>query len=119
MPEKYKGKEAKIWELTPMPILTHTWEEANIKGHTLTLEVMVKNLGTARAEDVHILAAFDAGDNDVWNPQKSDPFNLAPESPKNITLHLAIPQGEHTRLVVQIVDDDLVVDQSYSEWFDS
>ena len=104
--------------MKPVPILTHTWTSTGRGGYA-DLEVVVSNLGSAAAQGVYIFAGFDAGDNQVWNPQQSQPFDLEVGQEATINLSLVVPSGKHTRLVVQIVADGVAVNDSQSEWFDS
>ena len=115
IPSEYKDKLAAPYEIVPIPILNHNWE-ASIKGNTLTATITVSNLGTAPASDAYILAGFDAGDGKtLWNAKESEHFNLEADYSITIVLQLRIPEGKHTRLVVQIVDDGYAVDESRSE----
>ncbi len=127
IPEEYKGVTARIYTMVPIPVLTHRWEAA-IKEHLIDsqvteciveLKVTVENQGSAPADNVHILAGFDAGVGKVWEPVESQPFDLPVEQGVSITLTLEAPLGKHTRLVIQIIDDNHAVDESCSEWFDT
>jgi len=118
IPDEYKGESAYIYDIVPIPILAHNWTTTT-RGCHVTLKVMVKNLGTARADDVYIFAGFDAGSEMVWNSEKSSLFDLEPGYSTTITLKLDAPVRKYTRLIVKIVDDDYAVDESYSDWFDT
>ena len=71
------------------------------------------------ADNVHILAGFDAGEGNLWKAGRSQPFNLMPDQHVTVTLNMSVPLGKHTRLVIQIVEGGYAVDESYSEWFDT
>ena len=118
LPPEYTGKTAHIYDIVPVPILTHTWESSS-SGYNIDLAVTVKNLGTATADGVYIYAGFDAGNNMTWNTKESTTFDLAPD--QSIVIHIALnsPKDKHTRLRVQIVYNNYSVDQSYSTWFDT
>lgn len=118
IPEEYEGVIAKLYKMTPTPILTHTWT-AKCEGTIVHLEVMVENLGSATAQDVYVLAGFDAGADMLWNSKKSQPFNVLVDQSMTVTLALQLPLNKHTRLVIQIADNGYAVDQSYSAWFDT
>lgn len=118
IPEEYEDATAYIFDMAPTPILTHAWS-ATGEGSVVELEVIVQNLGSAAAYDVYVLAGFDAGGGKVWNMEESGSFQLPINSQVTITLKLQVPLGEHTRLVIQIVDDGYAVDESFSEWFDT
>jgi predicted transglutaminase-like cysteine proteinase len=117
IPPEYEGKTAYIYDMVPVPILTQKWE-ATTQVYNYRLAVTVENLGTATAQDVYIGAGFDAGNSMFWNLQKSTTFDLAPGYSITVTMYLTPPSNQHTRLMVQIVDDGYSVDRSYSEWFD-
>jgi hypothetical protein len=118
MPQEYAGVSAKIYQLTPIPILTHEWT-FNTEGYFLALEVKVNNVGTAAAGNVYVYAGFDAGNDQMWNPEKSDTYDLEVGSILTVKLYIRLPVDKNTRLVVQIVMDGYAVDDSYSKWFDT
>jgi len=118
LPPEFEGEAAYIYDIVPVPILTHDWE-AMTKGFYVELIVTVENWGTATAYDAYILAGFDAGGGMLWNPEESAPFDLEPDYSITVTLYLSVPRDKYTRLVVQIVDDGYAVDESYSEWFNT
>jgi hypothetical protein len=119
LPEEYTGESAIISDIVPVPILTSDWSAESTRANKTNLTVTVENLGTETATDVYIYAAFDAGGDMVWNDEESQHFDLAPDQSITLTMQLSIPQGEYTRLIVQIVDDGYSADTSYSEWFDT
>lgn len=119
LPSEYEGKSAYIYDIVPVPILTHSWEATSEGYYYYKLVVTVANSGTATAQDVYVYAGFDAGSDMFWNSQQSTRFNLLPEQSISVTLVLLIPSGKYTRIVVQTVDDGYAVDQSYSEWFNT
>lgn len=118
IPEEYQGLTAHVYDMKSTPILIHEWK-ANGRGNTIEMEVTVENLGSAAANDAYVLAGFDAGDNRLWNAQESQLFNLAIGQQITITFTLQAPPEEHTRLVIQVIDDDHAVDESHSQWFDT
>lgn len=118
IPEELKGVTAHIYDMSPTPILTHNWR-ATIRGNIAEVEITVENLGSQSADDVYILAGFDAGRGKLWNPEESEIFDLSINQSITITLTLQVPLKKHTRLVIQIVDDGNAVDESHSEWFDT
>jgi hypothetical protein len=118
LPEEYENTSAKLYPMLPTPILDHDWD-ATITGNTLELEVTVRNLGTATAYDVFVLAGFDAGEDKIWNPEESESFNVEVNQQVTLMFNLRVPLGKHTRLLIQISDDGYAVDESHSEWFDT
>ncbi len=118
IPDDYKAARATIYEMKPVPILTHTWTSSGGVG-TTELHVEVTNLGSAAAEGVYIFAGFDAGNEQVWNSQRSQEFRIGVDEKVTVTMTLKIPHGQHTRILVQIVYGGYAVDDSYSEWFDT
>ncbi len=117
IPEEYQNASAYIYPMVPVPILTHDWT-SEPDGNMLKLEVVVQNLGSADAEDVYVFAGFDAGNDKVWNKETSPLFQIGINESLTVTLYLEPPYGEHTRIMVQIVDDGYAIDESYSDWFD-
>lgn len=118
IPDEYKTARATVYEMKPVPILTHTWKSSGGAG-TTDLRVEVTNLGSAAADGVYVFAGFDAGDNQVWNSQRSPEFHVGVDEKVTVTMTLKIPYGKHTRILVQIVYNGYAVDDSYSEWFDT
>jgi hypothetical protein len=118
LPEEYENMSATIYPLVPTPILTHEWS-MEARGNTGELEVTVSNLGTAAAYNVFVLAGFDAGEGMLWNGKQSELFQVEANYQVTIKLILRVPLDKHTRLVVQIVIDDSLVDESHSVWVDT
>lgn len=118
LPDEYENTAASIHPMIPVPILTHDGSVKG-KGYIAEVEVTVYNLGTAPAYNVSVLGGFDADGGMVWNSQKSELFTLGVDQEVTVRLTLRIPSGKHTRLIVQIGVDDVLVDASHSEWFDT
>jgi len=119
LPDVYRNASAYIFPMIPTPVIAHQWSMEN-KTYYGELTVTVTNLGSATAHDVYVYTGFDAGNNQVWNAQKSDTIDLEPGTESSTTLILyPPPSGNHTRLIVQVVMGDYCVSQSYSQWFDS
>lgn len=119
VPSEFQDKAAHIYDIVPVPVLTHHWE-ATMRGYSyVELTVTVENLGTATAYDVYVTGGFDAGNDMVWNPEESATFDLAPGHSIQVTMNLTVPGDKKTRLVVTTVYDDYAVDGSFSEWFDT
>jgi len=119
MPPEHESGTTYIYEMEPTPIITHNWQ-ATIQGTRLTLIVEVKNSGTSAARLIKVYGAFDAGDGLVWNPVESEPFNLNIGASATVQIELEAPADEHTRLIIGVVGTEgYLLDQSYSEWFDT
>ena len=119
LPPEYTDEYASISDIVPVPILTSDWSAESSRFNKMDLTITVENLGTETATDVYIYAAFDAGGDMIWNAGESQLFDLGPDQSITIPMQLSIPQGEYTRLIVQIVDDSYSADTSYSDWFDT
>jgi len=120
IPDDYKETSAYLYELTPIPICTYNWT-AEWKGEKLQIVFTVSNEGTAIASNIMVYIAFDAGEDGVWNPVESDPFDLNAGRSYTLTLLLDPPRDKHTRLVLGIVDVEAYqyIERSYSTWFDT
>ena len=118
LPEKYKDTTATVCSIVPVPIVSHG---GNFKsnGYFTDIELKITNLGTAPAANVTVLAGYDAGGGMLWNSQKVESFTLGIDQQTTVKLTLRIPPREHTRIVVQIVVDGVLVDESFSNWFDA
>jgi len=111
---------AYLYPLNPIPMCVHDWV-AQWKGRSeMDVTINVTNLGSAMADNYKVYAAFDAGEGYVWNSEESKSFNLNFGNSVTITLTLDVPRNENTRLIVGVLDSDgNLVDESYSEWFDT
>jgi len=118
LPEEYKNTSASIYPMIPVPILSHEGS-INGRGYIAEVKLTVSNLGTAQANDVTVLAGFDAGGGMVWNSQTSEPFNLGAGQQVTVELNLKVPFDKHTRLIVQIAIDGVLVDEDHTDWFDT
>ena len=118
LPDKYQDATAKICPIVPVPIVSH---EGNFQSHGAFTDIELKiiNLGTAPAANITVLAGFDAGEGLLWNSQRVEPFALGADQQTTVKLGLRIPTREHTRIVVQIVVDGVLVGESFSNWFDT
>jgi len=118
LPPDYVGTKAMLFELKPIPILTHSWT-SHWSGSDLILSIKVRNVGTATATGYHVEAGLDAGGGQWRNVQSSDAFSIAMGKDLNLTLTVKPTKGYHTRIIVCVVSSDgISVDKSYSEWFD-
>jgi hypothetical protein len=114
-PDEYTT--AFVYDLTPIPVLTHSWE-ASWNNRKLDISIEVSNDGTTIAEDYYVWVAYDAGEGYVWYQTESSPFNLQFGKTITIDLTLDVPNDEYTRLMIRIIDSDgYRVDESFSEWF--
>ncbi len=119
LPDVYEGTSAYVYPMVSTPILTHEWS-IEARGNVGELKVTIYNLGSATANNVSVLAGFDAGEDKLWNGVQSETFNLGVSQQITVALTLeAPPLNKHTRLIVQIGIDDYLVDESFSEWFDT
>lgn len=118
IPDEYKNLSASVFDMKPVPIITHSWTTRGMKTY-LELQVKVNNLGTAPASGVYVYAGFDAGDNKCWNSQTSQPFQLEADTSVTVTLTLQPPLNKYTRILVQTVYNGYSAYQSHSEWYDT
>lgn len=116
IPQEYRGLPVQILPLVPQPVILHQWWYTVANGH-MELRVAVNNHGTGTAGNTRVYAAFDAGGGMVYNQCWSDPLDLKPRSRGTYVLHLDVPSGVPTRLIVRIVSNGTVLDESRSEWF--
>jgi len=79
----------------------------------------VSNDGTATARNTKVYAALDAGSGLVYDQRWSDPLDLEPHSTGTYTLFLRLPAKVYTRLIVKIVSDGYLADESTSDWFNT
>ena len=117
IPLEYKDLPVTVLSLESKPIITHSWDSKSV-AYTMTINVKVKNVGTAPAQRYAVKVGFDAGGDLLWNAETSDPFNLEQGLEKTTTLTLSVPRNQYTRLVVEVLNGEgYYVDISYSAWF--
>ncbi|RJX19277.1 MAG: hypothetical protein C4575_08875 [Desulforudis sp.] len=123
IPDEYLRTKARIVPLVPRPVLTHKgeykWTSKGTAGGWLELKVEVRNDGTATARATKVYAALDAGGGLVYDQQWSDSLDLEPHSAGTYTLFLKLPANVYTRLIVKIVSDGHLADESTSDWFNA
>lgn len=117
IPPEYEGYNPTLIELAPKPVIKTNWD-ATLREEA-KLEIDVKNIGTAPLDNAYVFAGFDAGENFLWNAEKSSSFNCPPNQEVNLEMIIKVPERENTRLVVQIVDNEYAINTSYSEWFET
>ena len=118
VPDEYRSQPAYIYDIAPMPVITHTWE-ATAKEREYRLTITVENVGTAALNDNYVLAGFDAGHSRIWNSVRSGVFDLKGGQPVTVAMYLDVPAGRHTRLVIHVVHEGHSVDTSSSGWFNT
>ncbi len=55
----------------------------------------------------------------LWNGKESQSFTVGVNRKIVVTLSLRIPSDKHTRLIVQVGMDGILVSESHSDWFDT
>ncbi|WP_066635742.1 hypothetical protein [Desulfolucanica intricata] len=116
LPDQYKNKQAKIYPLTPRPVITHTWKAKTVSGLSTQIDVKISNEGTATSKNTVVYIAYDAGDNKVYAQTYSKPFDLEPLTKAEVTLHLKCPHNVRSRLIVKVLSNDVLMNESTSEW---
>lgn len=117
IPDEYRHREARILPLVPQAVITHEWVSRGSVSGYIELKVTVHNYGTVTARETKVYAALDAGGGKVYDQRWSGPLNLEPRARGTYTLRLKPPANVETRLIVKIVSDGYLVDESTSERF--
>ncbi|MEG6615612.1 hypothetical protein V6C27_04120 [Peptococcaceae bacterium 1198_IL3148] len=116
LPDEYRGQKAKILPLISRPVITHSWKsQGTPQGYKVT--VTLNNEGTAVANNTKVYVAFDAGNGMVYDQAYSEPISIPPQTKQDITINLKYPKSVKTRIIVKIVVDDKLVQQSQSDWW--
>ena len=118
IPPEYKGAQARVQPLIPRPVISHNWEGRGT-GLWYKVTVAVKNEGTAPAENTVVYAAFDAGNGKVYDQAFSQPRIVGVSCEEQYTVNIKYPYDIHTRLIVKVLSNGKVVDESSSDWFDT
>jgi len=118
IPVEYKGAHARVLPLIPRPVINHNWEGQGT-GLWYKVTVVVKNEGTAPAENTVVYAAFDAGNGKVYDQAYSQPRIVGVRGEEQYTLNIKYPYDTHTRLIVKVLSNGKVVDESSSDWLDT
>ena len=114
MPEEYKTTSATLYALEPIPLLKfygqYSWKTVeNVVHHdrTVTLNMTVRNWGTAATEGAYVQASYDE---QHW--QQSDYFNLnMGDESSNIQVKVTVPQGQN-EIAVHLIYNGITVDQA-------
>jgi hypothetical protein len=114
IPEEYKTTSATLYRLESTPLLKfygqYSWKTVeNVVHHdrTVTLNMTVRNWGTAAAEGACVQASYDE---QHW--QQSDYFNLnMGDESSNIQVKVTVPQGQ-TKIAVHLIYNGITVDQA-------
>ena len=119
LPTEYEGESAQIYPILPIPVCTHDWT-ASIVRHRLTLVADIRNVGTAEATGIKLFAGFEGKGNEVLNPTESTFFDIEIGEETTVVLEIRVPRDIYTRIIVRVLDPwGNVMDESYSEWFDT
>jgi hypothetical protein len=119
VPPEFSGITAVIYPIEPVEIISYYWQSKWV-GNNLMVNITVKNSGTSDVSGYKVEVGLDAGNDLLWSIITSNPFDLASETEKTITLTLTPQKGLHTRLVIYLVNDGgYAVDKQYSGWFDT
>ena len=114
---KYRDATLKLLRITSTPIILYDFYGSFV-DYSLQLTVNIENVGTADAHNYHILAGFDASNNQLWNSEETPIFDLPVGREMELILTLRPPYGKHTRICVFVYDGEKIVDRKYSDWFD-
>ncbi len=115
VPEQYRNSKAMVITLVSRPVLTHSWES----GGTVNdyhVKVSVLNEGTAPAYNTKVYAAFDAGNGMVYDQRLTQPVDIMPQTKQVFDIKLNYPINCKTRILVKIISNGVIVDESSSEW---
>lgn len=116
MPDDYKGSEASIMPLISRPVINHSWKsQGTSDGYKI--KVTVNNDGTAVAENTKVYVAFDAGNDMVYNEAFSEPISIPAQSKYDFALQLNCPENVKTRIIVKVVVNGVLIDESQSDWW--
>jgi hypothetical protein len=117
-PSNYTNrKDVTVYPVLSKPLLIHTWQAKRIIGNTfdiVKLNVAVNNIGSAKARNVQVEAAFWTNENVPLNLVKSGIFDIKGNVDAITTLKLDVPQGISTVLKVRIKMSGQIVDESVS-----
>jgi hypothetical protein len=119
LPDEYRGEQANVYPIIPIPICTHQWT-ASILRHRLTIVAKVQNVGTAEARGVKLYVAFEGEEGEIWNPAESAFYNIDVGGEITVVLELNVPENVRTRLIVRVQDPwGNAMDESRSDWFET
>ncbi|MBS1263700.1 MAG: hypothetical protein MAG715_00889 [Methanonatronarchaeales archaeon] len=117
LPEVYRGEKAEVIPLTSEPVLVHDWDVEELPDGRVEVRVKMENLGSAPAEKLQVLTALEApGEGEVWSRVESGPARLEPGQDATYTAILEPPSKGEARILVRLLLDGEVHDESYSDW---
>ncbi|NLP31092.1 MAG: hypothetical protein GX363_08190 [Clostridiales bacterium] len=117
IPKDYKGREAVIVDLIPRPVLVHESVSKISNSGRVEVEVTVKNIGTATANSAEVYVCLDAGEEKVFDQKTSKSLSLSPKSKGVYNINLKAPLYQDTRIMVKVICDGYMVEESATEWF--
>ena len=121
LPDEYKGQQITVVEVEKRPVLKIDFKSVyryNSVDLYATVNAVVKNVGSETAHDAKVYVALQTSDPEkVWAQSESKSIELAPEDQyKYDVTDLHAPAGETFRIYVRAYGDNVVEDESYSEW---
>jgi hypothetical protein len=117
IPDEWRDWKVQLLPLVPQAVIAHEWISQSVPGGYI-VKVTVHNHGTRAARETKVYAALDAGGGKAYDQQWSDPLNLEPRTRGIYTLRLKPPPTNvNTRLIIWIVSDGYLANESASEWF--
>ena len=121
IPDEYKDKEAKIIPVYKRPLLDVDFTAKyryDSKDVYVDVNVLLKNLGSENAQNTKVYAALQTEDASlVWDSIESEYLRVSPEAGYSYQVtNLHAPAGKKFRIYVIAYGDNVVSDESVSEW---
>ena len=121
VPPNVKSAKATFHSIVERPALnidfTSSYEYNQIDVY-VNVEVIVKNLGSQKAENTKIYVALQTSDESkVWDSIESEYLQIEPEGIYEYSVtNLHSPTGEPFRIYVRAFGDNVISDESLSNW---
>jgi hypothetical protein len=117
VPPKYQKASLRVRCLDSSPVLFYTFNAKNV-NYNLEFTIKIENSGNGDATDYYVMVGFDAGNEKLWNAERSDNFNIPCGETVELSLTLRPPYGKHTRTCILIYEDGYLIRRMYSNWYD-
>lgn len=116
IPNEYKHQRIRIEKVKPKPMYSMGFN-AQYSNLEAELNIRLINVGSLVGKCLTIQGAFDANDKYLYNPEKKYINLIYPDETKEIKLRLKTPRNRSMRFIVQLIHNDRILSQKYSDWF--
>lgn len=117
VPPRIKGASAEIQEIRNHPTLVFGWSTMPaLEDEGVEVDIVVRNEGDVRAQNVHLTAYFENRDGRVVASKNTSRFQVRSWGVHEETITLVPPDDVEVRCVMDVFVDGDIHDRAKSEW---